>query len=1179
MQLTRNLLLTALLVLLLAGTLLACREDGEETPTASANPAETPVAGETTATPEPDGEPTAEPAGPDGVVINEILPGVPGNNNQEFVELYNGAEAAADLAGWSLWYRLAENQEAELVYRWDGRADIPATGYYLLARAGEMVGAAADAAFSQPLAVKGMLQLKDETGTLVDQLAWGNVSAGLAGGSEPAPAPADGASLARQARGIFDLQATPDAQNSGSQPVAGAEPPLSLRAPEGDVVTVTPGETFTYPIYIIENGGDETLANVQISVPVPAGFTVVEAPPGSETGEGRLTVNVAEVPAGGREFPLIRLQAPWTYTEAIASGLYAELAGERVYARPFTLAVSGGAIPIARARELVDEVVTIEGVATMYTGGFFAGNTGTKFYLEDESGGIQVYVPGGMGVVEVEIGETVRVTGKIEVYRNSLEIIPVSIPDDVVTVEGATEPVAEVEPAAVTVEEANEEEEILGRLVVAEGTVTRVEEFSYSYEVDLTDESGNTLLVYVEKDTGVSVEPLAPGEPYRITGISELYNDQWQLKPRQQRDFTRVVPPELRLALDAPNTVAVGTTMTYTITATNYTGDPLHNLAIRATLPAEAAPATVADGGTRENGTLLWEIGELEAHGGQAVVRFSVTAEGPEGSQIVVPPAVATADEWPQAVRTEALLTFIGETVPIWAIQGEGETSPYARREATTAGVVTGIFPELGGFWIQERRTDENPLTPAGLFVLTETEPLTVSLATGDLVQVEGTVRERSGQTLLEPLSAGAVLVTSEKNPLPEAVELDPPAELSAAQRYYESLEGMLVRVSGQAVAVGPTNSYGEYALVRADLGIERVYRGDPAGMLIFVDDGSEIAYEGGDRLPYAVNGGDLVANVTGPLAYTFGQYKIEPVATPVVTRQDRVIPALPVVDGDRFSIATYNVENFFDLLEPHPSSPAPPTAAEYRAKVARTAAVIEAMGAPTVLALQEVENVGILEDLAEEAVLAGYDYRPVLIEGYDSRGIDVGYLVRGDQATVAGAAAYDAPEGLTSRPPLLLTVTLKLESGNRNLYVINNHFTSMAAGEEATEPRRMAQAAWAAAVMEAKILAEDPEAWVAITGDLNSFLESRPLDTLRSAGLHHVYELIAPEREYSYIYQGESETLDHILVTRTLYERLNEVSVLHINADYAAALGAEEGEQTARVSDHDPVVATFTGE
>jgi predicted extracellular nuclease len=231
-------------------------------------------------------------------------------------------------------------------------------------------------------------------------------------------------------------------------------------------------------------------------------------------------------------------------------------------------------------------------------------------------------------------------------------------------------------------------------------------------------------------------------------------------------------------------------------------------------------------------------------------------------------------------------------------------------------------------------------------------------------------------------------------------------------------------------------------------------------------------------------------------------------------------------------------------------------------------------MGAPTIVGLQEVENIEILRDLAEEPAIAGYSYEPVLFEGTDSRGIDNAYLVRGDQATIEGAEHYVAPEGLTSRPPLVITATLHLDSGEATVYVLNNHFTSMSGGEKPTEPRRTAQAAWNAGLVD-QILANDPGAHVAVLGDLNSFYDSPPLDLLREAGLRHVYEFVEPERPYSYIFQGESETLDHILVTPSLYELLAAVEAVHIDADYPLPL--PDDASARRVSDHDPIVAIFT--
>ncbi|HFD38256.1 MAG TPA: hypothetical protein ENJ31_00175, partial [Anaerolineae bacterium] len=841
----------------------------------------------------------------------------------------------------------------------------------------------------------------------------------------------------------------------------------------------------------------------------------------------------------------------------------------RAYGPVLPLAVEGGAIPIATARTLRGQTVTVEGVATMYTDGFYAGSTGTKFYLEDESGGIQAYCPGGKGVVHVQPGDRVRVTGLIDVYRDSIEIIPSTYPDDVEVLAQGGEP---PEPTPVTIKQAVGDDAILGRLVAVEGLTTRIEEFNYSYEVDLMDDQGNTLLVYLEKEAGLTAEPLDVGKRYRITGISELYSGQRQVKPRYQTDFVEIFPPELMLTAQAPNSVPPGGTITYALTAWNHTDAPLSDLRIVATPPRQGATlAQVLDGGQQEMDTIVWTMPILAGGGVSVTVRYQVMAEAPEGGQIQDGGAVITAAEWPEPVTTEPLLTFVGSGVPIWAIQGPGEASPYVRQEASTEGVVIGVFPDLGGFWIQETESDEDPATSAGLFILTgEQEP---SVQLGDRVQVRGKVREVSGQTLLDVADPADIVVLSSGHDLPPAVELDPPPDEAEAVAYYEPLEGMLVQVSAPALAVGPTSKYGETPLVRQTRGVTRIFRGEPTGLLIFVDDGAAATHYDRSTLPFALQSGDLLADALGPLAYTYGHYKIEPIRQPVVTNTEEALPALDPPGPDEFSIATFNVENLFDASSPHPSDPPMPTTRQYKQDLTKTADAILRMGAPTIVGLQEVENVDILTDLAAEEAIAGFDYQPVLIEGNDSRGIDVAYLVRGDRATLEGAVALPAPEGLTSRPPLLITVTLHLEGGEETVYVLNNHFSSMAGGEKPTEPRRKAQAAWNVKLVE-DILARDPEAQVVVLGDLNSFYDSPPLDVLRAAGLRHVYEFVAPERLYSYIFQGESETLDHILVTPGLYERLVRVEALHIDADYPPPL--PDDLSARRVSDHDPIIAVF---
>lgn len=51
---------------------------------------------------------------------------------------------------------------------------------------------------------------------------------------------------------------------------------------------------------------------------------------------------------------------------------------------------------------------------------------------------------------------------------------------------------------------------------------------------------------------------------------------------------------------------------------------------------------------------------------------------------------------------------------------------------------------------------------------------------------------------------------------------------------------------------------------------------------------------------------------------------------------------------------------------------------------------------------------------------------------------------------------------------------------------------------------------------------------------------------------------------QYTYIYQGNSQVLDHILVTSNLAQQ-TDIDVLHVNADFTEASG--------RASDHDPLM------
>jgi predicted extracellular nuclease len=560
-------------------------------------------------------------------------------------------------------------------------------------------------------------------------------------------------------------------------------------------------------------------------------------------------------------------------------------------------------------------------------------------------------------------------------------------------------------------------------------------------------------------------------------------------------------------------------------------------------------------------------------------MRFRMMA--PDGLEQIVIQSFGAQTEGQTYPSERPLRVFVGTGVPIWAIQGDGDISPYKLETLTTRGVVTGVFPELFGFWIQESDTDEDEATSAGLFVSRDElqepftlEDLTLPVSIGDWVEVSGQVREISQQTQIRLTDLGDAVVLARGMVLPPAINLDPPTNESESLLYYEALEGMLVSVEGPAIAVSPTSKYGETALVLPHHEVDRLWRDNPTGMMIMADDGSEMVHYDRSTLPYVIQTGDQVEGLRGPLAFTFGQYKIEPLDLPNVTTIAHELPSLPSLAEDELGLMTWNVENLFDILDPHPADLPYLRRADYDLALEKIANTILAAGAPTIVGLQEVEHVGILEDLAELPSMAEFGYLPFLIEGTDSRGIDVGYLVRGDRATVQSVEQYPAPDGLTSRPPLLVSVAVSYGGESETIYVLNNHFTSLSGGELATEPRRTAQAAWNAQVL-GELLAADPGSHGVVLGDLNSYYDSPPLDTLRDSGLLHVYETLPPEERYTYIYQGISQTLDHILVTPEFMGRMLRVDVLRTNADFAPPIPGDDSPM--RKSDHDALVVVFS--
>lgn len=437
-----------------------------------------------------------------------------------------------------------------------------------------------------------------------------------------------------------------------------------------------------------------------------------------------------------------------------------------------------------------------------------------------------------------------------------------------------------------------------------------------------------------------------------------------------------------------------------------------------------------------------------------------------------------------------------------------------------------------------------------------------------------------------------------------EGLTLDPHRSVL---EWYEAHEGERVSVTDARV-VGPGKpEYGEI-YVQAKPAEQRTPRGGtylpdyahtPTGrVLVMPVDGT---------VP-AANVGDVLAGETsGPVDWsTYGGYSIA--ATTEGSYVDNhlqrtvVEPARP----DQMTVATYNVENLA------------PSDAQSKFD-ALAGGIVTNLRSPDVLTVEEIQdNSGAANDgtvaadqtvaklLAAVKAAGGPDYRAAWIDPVDGQdGGQPGGNIRvalfynparisfvsrpGGTATSATTVAKDTTAGLVGTPALSAspgrvdptnpawTASRKPLAGEfvfqgRKVVVIANHFNSKGGDENAdgrfqppnraSEVQRTQQAQSLRAFVE-KIKAVDPQANVVLGGDFNDYQFSAPMTALTGGGsvvTDTMWSLPENER-YSYVFNGISQTLDHLMVTPNLKD-VTSLQVAHINSEFAV-----------QNSDHDPQV------
>jgi len=432
---------------------------------------------------------------------------------------------------------------------------------------------------------------------------------------------------------------------------------------------------------------------------------------------------------------------------------------------------------------------------------------------------------------------------------------------------------------------------------------------------------------------------------------------------------------------------------------------------------------------------------------------------------------------------------------------------------------------------------------------------------------------------------------------------------------FYESLEGMRVAVR-DAKVVGATKSFGEVTVVPGqNLNAVTTPRGGvlysgydhPNAMRVQLDD----ALLPRGAMPRADVGDSIAGDTVGVMDYSFSNPKLEVTAAPSITAGGLQREVTKPQSTNQLAVATFNVENLA------PSSP--------QTKFDRLARqVVHNLASPDILALEEIQdNSGPTSDgtvdstqttnklIAAIQAAGGPAYKARWVNpqnltdgGQPGGNIRQVFFFRPDRgvgfvrapagnATTAqslrmvGGKPHLAlnPGRITpanaawsdSRKPLVAEFTFR----GTTVFAIANHFTSKGGDNplfgrwqqpvRSSETKRHLQAREIRSFLD-RLLAADARANVVVLGDINDFEFSRTVDVVVGAGGTAVVDLprTLPVRErYSYVFEGNSQVLDQILISKALTvappgatSPAFEYDIVHTNSEFHD-----------QDSDHDPQV------
>lgn len=835
------------------------------------------------------------------------------------------------------------------------------------------------------------------------------------------------------------------------------------------------------------------------------------------------------------------------------------------------------------------ELISIKEAREQKTGeakikGIVSAKLKNTIHIEDGEAGIAVRPTS----LDVELGDEITVVGKLQDYQGLLQLDSAKLEEK--------NPGTDVVPKTISASDLQSYQSEL--VTVEEVTITSTQDGNGWANHHAEDKNGNKFII---RDENGNLD-LEVGPYGSITGISSQFNDDVQIIPRSAQDIVydkNSVQPVYATPGSGmvPNTTEVtltsrtdNVTIYYTLDGSEPTKESTkytEPILIDKNLTLKAIAINDADV-TSEVKEYKYEVYDAD----KGVKIHDIQGEGHES------PMKGRRVENVQGIVTYKYDIRGAHYFHIQTPDGETDNNPKTseglviytgREENVEIGNKVAITGTVDEFHIDGYDGKEDT----------------------DLSVTQINARDDRG---------GKIEVSEEKVDLPAPVKIkssDIPGEINGPEGFdtfepenysidfWESIEGMRVEVE-PSTAVAP-QLHGDLVVITDDYKPEN--RTVNGGIRLTEDgpDSRTIQFKlhpNGKARDFAVKTGDKFTEaVTGVVNYGFGNYKVyadladlegafkEGPTQPKGTKIEK--------DEDKLTVAAYNVENFSAN-----TSETPKAKAENIAK-----AFVDNMNSPDIIGIVEVmanngqastspEAHKSYERLVDEIKTVGgpaYEFANIDPEfnkdgGAPGGNIRVGYLynpervdfVEGKHGGTNDAVDYKdgklslnpgrvSPEDFSgTRKPL----AAQFEFNGESIVLINNHLNSKIGDDPyygqkqppvfgSREQRKKLAKVLNNFVKEIK--ADNPDENVVVLGDMNDFEFSEPVQNLKGNELVDMIDHVPEEERYSYVYQGSSQVLDHILVSNNI-EEYTEIDIINVNSDFT--------DMHNRASDHDPVLS-----